>query len=80
MLRLRPLIPGLKHGLWAADNAIWHAAWLALVDDILGVLAKPDVRTFRGKLVCVIMQGFVINGLVFFALTLSWRSKQGDAV
>jgi hypothetical protein len=80
VLDLRPRVPQLEYGLEVAGHAIWQAAWLALVDDILGVLMKPDVSTVRGRVVCVLVQGLVIAGLVFFALVLSWRSKQGAAV
>lgn len=55
------------------DRAVWRAAYLALVDDVIGVLSWPDVKSLRGKIVLVSVQAFTISALVTFAL--SWLMR-----
>lgn len=60
--------------LLVADRAIWRAAWVALVDDVVGVLVWPDLRTFWGRVRVVLVQGVVIVGLVTLALATMRRN------
>jgi hypothetical protein len=57
----------------AFDRTVWRAAYVALVDDIVGVLSRPNVRTFSGRITLVLLQSFTITSLVYFALTLARR-------
>jgi hypothetical protein len=57
----------------AVDRTVWRAAYLALVDDIIGVLTRPNVRTFRGKVTLVLTQSLTITSLVYLAL--SWLRR-----
>jgi hypothetical protein len=60
--------------LQVADRAIWRAAYMALVDDVLGVLVWPDLRTFWGRVRVVLVQGVVIVGCMTFALATIRRN------
>lgn len=50
------------------DRIMWRTAYIALVDDVVGVLARPDVRTVTGRLTLLVMQAFTITSLVWGAL------------
>jgi hypothetical protein len=67
----------LRFWIMAADRCIWRAAYLALMDDVVGVLARPDVRTTRGKVVLVLVQSSVIVTLL--TLLLQWSKHYGVA-
>ncbi|KAF1948449.1 hypothetical protein CC80DRAFT_498219 [Byssothecium circinans] len=64
------IIPPTTGILWsmagAADRAIWRAAYLALVDDVVRVLAYPDVRNRKAKGIVVLVQAAMIALLVFW--------------
>jgi hypothetical protein len=57
----------------AFDRTVWRTAYVALVDDIVGVLSRPNVRTFSDKFTVVLLQSFTITSLVYFALALANR-------
>jgi hypothetical protein len=57
----------------AFDRTVWRAAYVGLVDDIVGVLSRPNVQTFSGKITLVLLQSFTITSLVYFALALANR-------
>lgn len=65
-----PSMPTLYFWLLAVDRTVWRTAYLALVDDIIKVLVRPNVRTLKGKLTLVLVQSFTITSLVHIAL--SW--------
>jgi hypothetical protein len=69
-----PLGASVAFWLLVADRAIWRAAYLALVDDVIGVLVWPDFRTFWGRVRVVAVQGVVIVGCVTFALATARRN------
>jgi hypothetical protein len=63
----------LQHWVILADRAIWRATYIALVDDVVGVLARPNVKTWKGKITLVLTQAFTI---AFFSwMMLSWLGK-----
>lgn len=63
--------PFMSHMLMLIDRLIWRAAYIALVDDIVGVLARPNLKTWKGKLVLVLTQAFTI---VFTSwMLLRWK-------
>jgi hypothetical protein len=57
----------------AFDRTVWRAAYVALVDDIVGVLSRPNVQTLSGKITLVLLQSITITSLVYFALALANR-------
>jgi hypothetical protein len=69
-----PLGAGVGFWVLVADRAIWRAAYMALVDDVIGVLVWPDYRTFWGRVRVVAVQGVVIVGCVTFALATARRN------
>ncbi|CAJ2509513.1 Uu.00g145390.m01.CDS01 [Anthostomella pinea] len=56
----------LRNLVGTVDRTLWRAAWLALFDDIVGILAYPDLETRKGKAVVVCVQGAVILVVVCF--------------
>ena len=54
-----------------ADRCIWRATYIALVDDIVGVMGRPHLNTWQGKLRLVLVQSVVI----FFScyVLLRWK-------
>lgn len=42
------------------DRAIWRAAYIALVDDVVGILTRPNVKSWQGKVRLVLVQALVI--------------------
>lgn len=54
-----------------ADRCIWRATYIALVDDIVGVMGRPHLKTWQGKLRLVLVQSFVI--MLSCYLLLSWK-------
>jgi hypothetical protein len=54
-----------------ADQCIWRATYTALVDDIVGVMGRPDLSTWKGKLRLVLVQSLVIVFTCY--LLLSWK-------
>jgi hypothetical protein len=62
----------------AIDRTIWRAAYLALVDDIIGTLSRPNVRTFAGKVTLVLVQSFTITSLV--SLALAWTKRRTNVM
>jgi hypothetical protein len=74
-------VPGLEdvvYWLVIADRTIWRAAWLALVDDVVGSLVWPDVRRFRGRVGVVVAQSVMITGIVFIVLLFVRRTIEGE--
>jgi hypothetical protein len=57
----------------SADRTIWRTAYVALVDDVIGVLTRPDVKTVKGKIVLVLVQAFTITSLMYVALSMMRR-------
>lgn len=71
-------MPTLSFMLIAIDRIMWRTAYLALVDDVIGVLSRPNVRTLRGKVTLVLAQAFTITSLVWIILTWLRRWKEGQ--
>lgn len=63
--------PFLSHMLNLIDRMIWRAAYIALVDDVVGVLARPNLKTWKGKVVLVLTQTFTI--LFTSWMLLRWK-------
>jgi hypothetical protein len=63
-----PSMPILAFLGLVVDRTIWRTAYVALVDDVIGLLAHPDVSTPRGKLTLVLAQSFTITSLVYIAM------------
>jgi hypothetical protein len=61
----------------AFDRTVWRAAYVALVDDIIGVLARPNIRTIRGKVTLVGVQACTIVALVYWGLSTMKMWKMG---
>ncbi|KAH7406339.1 hypothetical protein DE146DRAFT_439368 [Phaeosphaeria sp. MPI-PUGE-AT-0046c] len=72
-----PPIPALYFWTTAFDRTVWRAAYLALVDDIMGILAYPNLRTRKGRITLVLAQAFTITSLVYFALAWIRRYNEG---
>ncbi|KAF2851732.1 hypothetical protein T440DRAFT_554171 [Plenodomus tracheiphilus IPT5] len=58
-------IVGLFLGI--AERTLWRTAYVALVDDVVGVLARPNVRRVRGKVTLVLVQSFIITSFNYLA-------------
>jgi hypothetical protein len=78
MAYVPPGISEVSYWLTVADRTIWRAAWLALVDDVVGTLVWPDVRRFRGRVGVVVAQSVMITGIVFVVLLFMRRSKEAE--
>lgn len=63
----------LTYWVNVVDRVLWRAAYIALVDDVIGVLARPNVKTWKGKLVLVLTQAFTIAYLSW--QLLSWKRQ-----
>jgi hypothetical protein len=76
-----PTMPTLAFWALVVDRTVWRTAYVALVDDVIGLLAHPDVSTPRGKLTLVLVQSFTITSLVYFALSWvqRWISRQNQS-
>ncbi|KAF2818799.1 hypothetical protein CC86DRAFT_375641 [Ophiobolus disseminans] len=82
-LYVPPSMPTLWFLATAVDRTLWRAAYLALVDDVVSTLSRPDVRTWRGKATVVAAQAMTISALVWVVLTWirmwnkasAWSSK-----
>lgn len=61
----------LSDMLMLVDRMIWRAAYIALVDDVIGVLSRPNLKTWKGKVVLVLTQAFTIFFTCF--ILLRWR-------
>ncbi|KAJ4383810.1 hypothetical protein N0V86_000653 [Didymella sp. IMI 355093] len=69
---LMRLVPSfLGNMLLSIDRMIWRAAYIALVDDVIGVLTRPNLKTWKGKVVLVLTQAFII--LFTSMMILRWR-------
>jgi hypothetical protein len=66
---------GLLIGM--ADRTLWRTAYVALVDDVAGVLTRPNIRTLRGKATLVLVQACVILSISY--MVLSWIKRVDDA-
>lgn len=62
---------GLGFVLMFLDRMIWRAAYIALVDDVIGVLSRPNLKTWQGKVVLVLTQAFTI--LFTCWMLLRWK-------
>ena len=56
---------------YVVERSIWRETYIALVDDLVGVLGRPNLSTWQGKLRLVLVQAFVIMFSCY--LLLSWR-------
>lgn len=65
----------LSFGVNLADRVIWRVTYIALVDDIVGILARPNLKTWKGRVRLVLTQAFVI----LFACWMLLRWKR-DAI
>ncbi|KAF3033138.1 hypothetical protein E8E12_001924 [Didymella heteroderae] len=61
----------LSFMLMMIDRMIWRAAYIALVDDVIGVLSRPNLKTWKGKVVLVFTQAFTI--LFTSWMLLRWK-------
>jgi hypothetical protein len=61
----------LSYWVTVADRGLWRVAYIALVDDVVGVLAWPNVKTWKGWMKLVLTQAFTITCVCW--LMLSWR-------
>jgi len=61
----------------ALDRTLWRTAYIALVDDIIGVLTKPNVRSLKGRATLFVVQAGTINLLSF--LGSSWIRRRATA-
>lgn len=69
---LMTIVPsGLGFVLMFLDRMIWRAAYIALVDDVIGVLTRPNLKTWKGKVVLVLTQAFTI--LFTCWILLRWK-------
>lgn len=68
LLRYIPIIGNFWLIRWAS-GALWRVAVIALVDDVIGGLAYPDVRTKKGKAKVITLQFFV------FCYVSYWRRE-----
>lgn len=60
--------------LGMVDRMLWRAAYLALVDDVVKVLSRPNVRSWTGTMVLILTQSFTITALVWVAL--AWVKRR----
>ncbi|KAF1923374.1 uncharacterized protein M421DRAFT_425900 [Didymella exigua CBS 183.55] len=61
----------LGHILSLIDRMIWRAAYIALVDDVVGVLTRPNLKTRKGNVLLVVTQAFTI--LLTSWMLLRWK-------
>ena len=61
----------LEFWLMVLDRVLWRTAYIALVDDIIGVLARPNLETWKGKVVLVLTQAFTITFTCW--MLLRWK-------
>jgi hypothetical protein len=59
-------IPALLLWVRAGDRMVRKAAYLALVDDVIAILSRPNARTVRGKCTLILVQAFTIMALLWF--------------
>jgi hypothetical protein len=52
------------------DRTLWRTTYIALVDDVIGVLTRPNLRRLRGKATLVLVQAFVI--FMIESVLLTW--------
>jgi hypothetical protein len=60
-----------------ADRTLWRTAYVALVDDVVGVLSRPNVRTLKGKVTLILVQTFVNLSIAY--LVFSWVRRLLEA-
>ncbi|KZM23422.1 uncharacterized protein EKO05_0003949 [Ascochyta rabiei] len=60
----------LSYWIIVADRTVWRAVYMAFVDDVVGVLARPNLKTWRGKVTLVLTQAFTITFISW--MLLSW--------
>ncbi|OAL49761.1 hypothetical protein IQ07DRAFT_65038 [Pyrenochaeta sp. DS3sAY3a] len=68
-----PSMPTLTFWVTVADKMLWQSTYLALVDDVINVLARPNLRTYRGRATVILVQSFTITFLVY--IVLSWIKR-----
>lgn len=61
----------LSYFMAVAERLVWRATYIALIDDLMGVLTRPDLKTWKGKVRLVLVQAFVIFISCF--VLLRWR-------
>jgi hypothetical protein len=54
---------GLVVGM--VDRTLWRAVYVVLVDDVVGVLTRPHIRTLTGKATLVLVQTIMILWMVY---------------
>lgn len=74
--------PVLQRLVVMVDRTLFRTAYVALVDDVVGVLTQPNIRTFKGKITLIATQAFVICaiGLVFVAWAMSHSGEIESAL
>ncbi|KAF9699118.1 hypothetical protein EKO04_003313 [Ascochyta lentis] len=60
----------LSYWVTIADRTVWRAVYIALVDDVVGVLSRPNVKTWKGKVTLVLTQALTITFISW--MLLSW--------
>ncbi|KAF2869235.1 hypothetical protein BDV95DRAFT_609462 [Massariosphaeria phaeospora] len=55
-----PAWPTVWNVVLGVDRTLWRAAYIALVDDVVGVLTRPQVKSWKGRGVVVLVQAFTI--------------------
>jgi hypothetical protein len=60
-----------------ADRTLWRTAYVALVDDVVGLLSRPNVRTLKGKVTLLLVQTFVNLSIAY--LVFSWLRRLLEA-
>jgi hypothetical protein len=61
--------PGVGLFIGMVDRTLWRTAYIALVDDVIGVLTRPNLRRLRGKATLVLVQAFVVFSIEYLVLT-----------
>ncbi|KAJ4356970.1 hypothetical protein N0V95_002913 [Ascochyta clinopodiicola] len=60
----------LSFWIIVADRTVWRAVFMAFVDDVVGVLSRPNLKTWKGKVTLVLTQAFTITFITW--MLLSW--------
>lgn len=66
-----------RAAMGAVDRAMWRAAWMALVDDVVKVLAYPDTGRKTGKVLVVGVQALLILFSVLWVFFMWTIGREG---
>lgn len=69
-----PAVPIVGLLIGAMDRTLWRTAYIALIDDVIGILAQPNVRTLGGKATLFVVQAGTITFLGY--LGSSWMRSR----